>query len=206
MVVKGLLIERGVLTPYADRSYRSIIRKSENVFRHLSIIEETRRNILSSLPTIEPGEADRLICSLQDFCENIYSCMDYLSQILRQEYKKIYRGSELPDGFNSILKGLIKDMERPADKKKEIYKDGVLSGFILKSKIWYEVVHSIRTEETHYGMGEILAQEKSLIYKNQNRSGDSEDITFDVSNAQEIFFMFCDYINELDKLVINLNS
>jgi hypothetical protein len=204
--IEGVLIGTELLNPYAYRSYRSIIRKNDNIRGHLLIINEMLVKVMDSLPVIQQDDENRMICSLQDCCENIYACMDYLSQVLRQVCKQKYRGTELLDGFNSILKDVLKDEERSKDKKKAIYENRVLKNYILKAKYWYDIVHSIRTEETHYGMGHLKVEDDKIIYCNLNRNGESETIEFEMSLINEIYLQFCNYINELDKLVISFSS
>lgn len=203
--VKGLLYDRDdILTPYALRSYKSIVRKSINIEGHLLIVNEMLKRINLSLPRIEKDDENKLICSLQDFCENIYACMDYLSQVLRHLYKNKYRGSELPDGFHSVLRGAEDDDKRPKEKKKPIYGDRVLKAFIIKAQPWYDIVHKIRTEETHYGMGNLKFQDDRIIYYNLDRWNKDKYIEFQVAFINDVFIHFCNYINELDGLVLSL--
>jgi len=204
--INGILLDEDILSPYAYRSYKSIIRKNQNIKGHILIISEVYNKIISSPPTIEISDENTIICSLSDCFENIYSCMDYLSQVLRQVYKSIYKGLELPDGFNSILKEVIKDDKRPQERKKDIYKDKILKNYILKSKSWYNIVHQIRTEETHYGMGKLKIEYGKLIYENQNRNGETDKIKFHIFSVKDIYIQFCSYINELDKIILNLNE
>lgn len=207
--VNGLLLESEILNPYAFRSYRGIIRKNENIKGHILVINDMYKKILESLPTIEPDDENRIICSLHDCCENIYSCMEYLSQVLKQVYKKIYKGVELPDGFNDILKDVVKYEKDPNEEKRPMYKNKILRSYILKAKHWYEIVHDIRTEETHYGMGELIIENDELIYYNLKRSKrngnrESKEIKFHILKLNEIYAEFCNYINELDKLILSL--
>ncbi len=203
--LNGKLYDRDdMLNPYALRSYRSILRKSNNIEGHFLIVNEMIRKIDVSLPEIQKDDENKLICSLQDFCENIYACMDYLSQVLRELYRQRYRGSELPDGFNSILKDIEKNDERPKEKKKSIYNDRVLKGFIKKAQPWYDIVHRIRTEETHYGMGNIKVEEGRMIYYNLDRWNNGDNIKFEITLINDVFVQFCNYINELDGLILGV--
>lgn len=206
--IQGLLLESEMLNPQAYRSYRSIIRKIDNIKGHLIVINDLYFKISDFLPTIEPDDENSIICSLQDCCENIYSCMDYLSQVLRQVCKEKYKGIELPDGFNSILKDLEKYDREPNDARRPMYKNRIIRTYVLKAKKWYEVIHEIRTEETHYGMGELLIEDGKIYYYNLRRSrrkinGEAKDICFDIPKINEIVNEFFNYINELDKLVLN---
>lgn len=206
--INGLLLESDILNPPAYRSYRSIIRKIDNIKGHLIVTNELYNIINDSLPIIEQDDANRIICSLQDCCENIYSCMDYLSQVLRQVCKEKYKGVELPDGFNNILKDVEKYYKNPNDQKRPMYKSRILRSYVLKARYWYEVVHDIRTEETHYGMGELHIEGGKVYYHNlrrsrRNISGEPNDIFFDILEINGIVNEFFNYINELDKLIKN---
>lgn len=206
--LNGLLLESEILNPYAYRSYRSIIRKAENIRGYLIVINDLYHKINNSLPVIEPYDENRIICSLQDCCENIYSCMDYLSQVLRQVCKENYKGVELPDGFNDILKDVEKYEKTPNVEKRPMYKNRILRSYILKAKFWYEVVHDIRTEETHYGMGELTIDGGKIYYHNlrrskRNKSDETNEIVFDLPLINGIVDEFFNYINELDKLILN---
>lgn len=177
----------------------SLIRKSANIERHLVIINETLINLHNNIPLVSQSDNDLLVSALSDFCENIYSCMDYLSQVIRHEFKKIYRGIELLDGFNSILSEVRKE-------KKEIYKDAVMKNLILPSAFWYEGIHMIRTEETHYGMGQVFFDEGVFKYQNQNRRGEPSTIVFEFQNANSIFDSFISYIKHVESILILLNK
>jgi len=203
----GLLLGSEILNPYAYRSYRSIIRKAENIKGHLIVVNDLYHKINNSLPIIEPDDENRIICSLQDCCENIYSCMDYVSQVLRQACKEKYKGVELPDGFNDILRDVEKYEKTPNEEKRPMYRNKILRSYILKAKHWYEVVHDIRTEETHYGMGELIIADGIVYYYNlrrsrRNISDKSNEIIFDILLINGIVSEFFNYINELDKLIL----
>jgi hypothetical protein len=187
------------LNPYAYRSYTSLIRKSANIERHLVIINETLSNLHSNIPLVSQTDSDLLVSALSDFCENIYSSMDYLSQVIRQEFKKFRRGVELSDGFNSILSEVKKE-------KKEIYKDEVIKNLILPAAIWYEGIHMIRTEETHYGMGQVMFDEGVFKYQNQNRRGEPPTIIFEFRIANNIFESYISYIRHVESNLIFLNK
>lgn len=205
--LSGLLLESEILDPYAYRSYRGIIRKADNINGYLIVISDLYNRINDSLPTIEQDDENRIICNLQDCCENIYSCMNYVSEVLRQVCKKKYRGVELPDGFNDILKDVEKYNITPNDKSRPMYKNGIFRSFVLKAKYWYEIVHDLRTEETHYGMGDLIIKEGRVLYHNLKRSkrnlDDTNEIIFDIPQINEIVSEFCNYINELDKLILS---
>lgn len=187
------------LNSNAYRSYTSLIRKSSNIERHLIMINETLINLHNNIPLVSPTDSDLLVSALSDFCENIYSSMDYLSQVIRQEFKKIRRGVELSDGFNSMLSEVKKE-------KKEIYKDEVVKNLILPAAFWYEGIHMIRTEETHYGMGQVVFDEGIFKYQNQNRRGEPPTLTFEFQNATNIFEAFTLYIKHVENQLIILNK
>ncbi|KAJ48924.1 hypothetical protein CTM_25878 [Clostridium tetanomorphum DSM 665] len=131
-------------------------------------------------------------------------------------YKDIYRGVELPDGFNDILKDVDKYEENPDEKKRPMYKNKILRSYILKSRYWYQLVHDIRTEETHYGMGDLEIENDKVMYHNlkrSNRNGgkgkekgekEEKEIRFHISEINGIYAEFCNYINELDKLILTI--
>lgn len=187
------------LTPHSYRSYESIIRKSSNIEKHLTVINETLNNLQNNIPLISRIESDLLIAALSDFCENIYSCMDYLSQVIRHEFRKVKRGVELADGFNKMLSEVEKG-------KKEIYRDEVVKNMILPASSWYRGVHTIRTEETHYGMGEVFFDRGIFKYRNQNRNGNPSQIIFEFQNANDIYESFVVYIKLVERSLIKLSQ
>lgn len=187
------------LNPYAYRSYTSLIRKSANIERHLVIINETLINLHNNIPLSSQTDNDLLVSAFSDFCENIYSSMDYLSQVIRQEFKKFRRGVELSDGFNSILSEVKKE-------KKEIYKDEAIKNLILPAAFWYEGIHMIRTEETHYGMGQVVFDEGVFKYQNQNRRGEPLTMIFEFQNSNIIFESFISYVKYVESNLIFLNK
>lgn len=205
IVIKGELIGTELLQSDSYRAYRSIIRKSENIKNHLEIINEVYDNIITSLPDDSASEKNRLVYSIHDYCENIYTCMEYILQVLRSEYRVIYRQGTLIDSFNKTLNDIKKNPSKP------IYSNNiVLTTYILNSQIWYDVIHDIRTEETHNGMGEVEVdlEEKKLFYVNTlRRSSDgSKNVKIDIKNFNDIYIQFCMYVNELDNLLKNLIS
>ncbi|MED4732071.1 hypothetical protein P9597_28875 [Aneurinibacillus migulanus] len=187
------------LNPYAYRSYTGLIRKSANIERHLVIINETLTNLQNNIPSVSQIDNDLLVSALSDFCENIYSCMDYLSQVIRQEFKKFQRGVELSDGFNSMLSEVRK-------QKKEIYQDEVVKKLISPAAFWYEGIHLIRTEETHYGMGQVIFDEGLFKYQNYNRKGEPSTIIFEFQNANTIYGFFVSYVKHVENILMYLNK
>lgn len=200
--INGKFIDSQSLSAQIYNVYRSLIKKSDNVKNHINIIVQITDDIMSNID-YSISEKDRLVCAIHDYCENIYTCMEYIMQILRTSYKEIYRQGELKDGFNSVLKDIQNNSNRP------IYiRHPRLTQYILKAKRWYYVIHDIRTEETHNSMGEIQMNddETKLFYYNTLRRHSCEEnyIKVGIDDFCYIYYEYCNYVNELDYILSSI--
>lgn len=192
------------LTPRSQKSYISLCRKSENIKNKLILIEDIKNNILKDLPQINENDKVNLLNNIYEFCEYMYSCMEYTGQIIRDVCRLSIRGEELKDGFNSVLEDVIKFKD--GKKQSKIYSNIVIRNYILQSQEWYNIIHAIRTEETHYGNGDIQINDSkanSLIYINilRNGKGNLKDLQIDIDRFSEIFTLFTMFLIQLDIMI-----
>lgn len=192
------------LSPQSQKSYISLCRKSENIKNKLIIIEDIKQNIIKGLPQINENDKVNLLNNIYEFCEYMYACMEYTGQIIRDVCRSNIRGEELKDGFNSILKDVIKF--KNGNKQSKIFSNIVLKNYILQTQEWYDIIHSIRTEETHYGNGDIQISDTkadSIVYCNtlRNGKGNLKDLTIDIEYFSQISTLFNMFLIQLDTII-----
>lgn len=200
-----------ILTPPAKKSYISLHRKSQNINSKISFINELNKNIIDGLPTINESDKVELLNSIYEVSEYFYCCMEYICQIIRDACR-ISISEELKDGFNSLLSDI--DRFREGKKQSKVYSDIVIRNYISQAEEWYNIIHDIRTEETHYGSGEILVDENNtrwLIYKNTLRSGrgNTKEILISIDQLSKIHFSYSMFLNQLDiviKYIVSLTK
>lgn len=197
------------LSPDAQRSYKSLYIKLENISNKIECININNDEIINDLPIISEEVSNNLLNSIFEFSEYIYSCSEYIGQIIRIKCREIFKGEELSDGFNSILLNYQKYIV--GNKKSKIYSHVVIGNYLKNANIWYDIIHCIRTEETHYGTGRITIDEnntKYLRYENVCRSGrgNKREINISIKKLNIIYLQFCDYVKQLDDIIIYLDS
>lgn len=57
-----------------------------------------------------------------------------------------------------------------------VHSDPYIKTFYYDSQEWYVPLHDIRTQETHYDLGELIITDDKVIYINKNRNGVSKNI------------------------------
>ncbi|WLF70981.1 hypothetical protein Q6375_08375 [Clostridium septicum] len=200
-----------LLDPPAKKCYISLCRKSNNIYNKITLINELNKKVIKGLPLIQENDKCEILNNIYEVSEYFYSCMEYVGQIIRSVCK-ISIKEELKDGFNSVLN----DINKFKDGKKQsiAYSNIAIRNYISQSEEWYNIIHCIRTEETHYGTGEIQVNDKDskwLIYKNtlRNGKGNIKEIHLSLNELSQIYFSYCMFVDQLDtmiKYIYNLNE
>ncbi|WJE54669.1 hypothetical protein QRE66_10820 [Bacillus cereus] len=81
-----------------------------------------------------------------------------------------------------------------------------MKNMISPVAVWYRGIHTIRTEETHYGMGEVFLDIGVFLYRNQSGNGNLPQIIFDFQNANDIYNSFVLYIKLVERILINMQQ
>lgn len=149
--------------PRIRASYDDIIRKSKCIAYKLDSIEDLNRKLTENITNIPEDDAIMFVGEVADCLEKIYSCMEYVSFVLKEVLKE--KGA-LPSTFHKLMKKVFNNND-PAS----IYANRILVKFIEGTMKWYAIVHDIRSEETHYSMGEIEINDNKVFYKIQKQNG-----------------------------------
>ncbi len=200
-----------LLAPHAKKCYISLCRKSNNINNKIILINKLNKKIIKDLPLVHENDKCEILNNIYEVSEYFYCCMEYVGQIIRSVCK-ISIKEELKDGFNSVLNDI--DKFKNGKKQSTAYSNIVIRNYISQSKEWYDIIHCIRTEETHYGTGEIEVNNtdsKWLIYKNtlRNGKGNVKEINLSLNELSQIYFSYCMFIDQLDtiiKYIYNLNN
>lgn len=166
----------------------SINRKIIGIQAELQLINELVQRILANLDERSHDDENLLICKLTNFADQIYSVMEYVSQVLKDFYSGEHN---LPDGFSDLQKWV---------KKNDACNEG-LKEFVSKCHNWYYLSHAIRSEEEHFQMGRLgyeysAAGGVRIKYENAKRSPRSSALIrspqfmFDLEECNNIFLHF----------------
>lgn len=196
-----------ILTPSAQRCYKSLYTKSGNIESKMNLIEKFNLKIINELPRRNESNQKELLNCIYEFSEYIYSCMEYIAQIIRDICRCAMK-EELKDGFNKLLSDL--DNFNNGKKQSILYSNIVIRNYIAQPKEWYDIIHDIRTEETHYGSGTILVNEQNnrwLLYQNslRNGKGNKKDIKISLENIIQIGHAYKIFLDGLDNVIEYIN-
>lgn len=192
-----------ILPISAQRRYNSLYIKSGNINSKIEAIRSLNDSIIDNLPIISNENSSCLLNYIYEVSEYIYSCTEYIGQIIRDICRVEFR-EELSDGFNKMLSGVEK--YKNGVRKSEVYSDSVIRNYIDSGRVWYDIIHDIRTEETHYGSGIIevdISNSKWLLYKNlcRNGKGNKKEINISLENIVNIYNQFDLYVKQLDDVI-----
>lgn len=192
---------------FENRSYAAI-QTNSGIINKCKIVTEKHARITKyhSILKNEPNlfnEKFRFILEREVFifCEEIYSCLDYYSYILRhyQENSDKYRGQSTPTGFNDVLKGYINK------RSKAIYKNKEIDRLFGNAVTWYPIIHDIRSKEIHCCMGEVKIIDNGLWYESMTRYDKYGEVKIDISDLQNIYYKFDIFIKEALDLLNDCN-
>lgn len=140
----------------------------------------------------------KLLMLIRNLTSNVYSGCEIINELLRTLYRydDRYRGCEMANGFSSNFKPIYKSNVYKAKNKNNIYTDKLLVKFYMQSEKWYVTLHDIRTQETHYSIGNIVVSGKNIYYKNVNRNGISKELY--TNPDREINILITDILNLVD--------
>lgn len=130
-------------------------------------------------------ECIKLAIKYEVFLNSIYSLCENLSQVVRH----LYRSMNLPSRFHQQKSRFCKDLTIDAEYSK-----------VLAATSWYNEVHTMRTEATHYLSGVVvLPDRKELGYINTPKSareGTPKEISI-ISIEKHVRRLYDDVLNFL---------
>ena len=187
---------KGKLGQAGMSSLDSIFRKKIGIEDELSLILGLCQKIIDNVPNHNPDDEIILITKLANYADQIYSIMEYVSQVVRSRYNDLYN---LPSGFNDLQKWV----EKPTNNC-----DEALKFLICSSKHWYNLAHAIRTEEEHFQMGSInfeytLNGVVKLKYQNRRRSPRGQiyvttnGFVFDIESCNDLYIQINKFLEQL---------
>ncbi|MDD4370152.1 MAG: hypothetical protein PHD56_03595 [Anaerostipes sp.] len=141
---------------------------------------------LSNLIDIE--DFHEIVKSIRGITSDIYSGCEILNQLFISVYRNDdrYRGTNLKRGFNDNFK-IVYNAKMKRDKDVGIiFKDKFIHTFFNDAELWFVELHDIRTQETHYEVGEVENRDGELYYCNNNRNGVSKQIYTNPSDIIDI--------------------
>lgn len=183
---------------FKNMSYAAI-QTNEGISNKCKIIEQKniRINQYCSILKKEPHLLDEKFKFILEreifiFCEEIYSCLDYYSYVLRhyQEKSDRYRGQSTPTGFNDVLNGYIKK------KNKAIYTNTDIIRLFSDAVTWYPIIHDIRSKEIHCCMGEVKIIDDDIMYQSKTRYDKYQEISISLLELHSIHYKFKKFIIE----------
>lgn len=180
------------------KTYEGILKK-QKIIKDNVIKIDRMIVILCKNPYIF-NEKWRLIIEIQFFtlCEDIYSCLDYYSYILRHYQSKSdkYRGQKMTKAkFNDVLSGYKQN------KDKLIYKGQKMNYLLMDASLWYPKIHDIRSKEIHCCMGRIDYINEQFYYYSNTEYGEYGAITFNISEIKEIHYRFQRFMDDALKAI-----
>lgn len=190
---------------FENMSYAAI-QTNEGISNKYKIIEQKniRINQYCAILKKEPHLLDEKFKFILEreifiFCEEIYSCLDYYSYVLRhyQEKSDRYRGQSTPTGFNDVLNGYIKK------KNKAIYTNTDVIRLFSDAVIWYPIIHDIRSKEIHCCMGEVKIIDGDIIYQSETKYDKYQEISISLFDLQSIHYKFKRFIIEALEVLKN---
>jgi hypothetical protein len=210
MAIGGLTHEQ-LPNPKIRTCYNDIIRKSKSIGYKLDTIKYLHGNLADNISQISEEDAIILVGEIADCLERIYSCMEYVSFVLKEVLKE--KGT-LTSSYHDLIKKVLKN-KNPAS----VYADKIVVNFIEGTTDWYAIVHDIRSEETHYSMGEIEVEDNKIVYKIQKQT--NKETVYDlirkrdhadeipgreyrlkVEDLTKIYLGFIDSIKELEEILL----
>lgn len=156
----GILKEITFPSPKVHSRYDSILRKSQSIANKLDIINIYCKNLNYNI-----SEYDSIFLSgeIGDFLEKIYSCMEYVADMLRDIFRS---KGQLQSSFHSITVKTLKNKDNSS-----VYSEKSLFLFVENTLSWYPIVHDIRSEEAHFSMRTVFYEGKSLLYTIDRNTG-----------------------------------
>lgn len=129
-----------------------------------------------------------IISKIRLLSSEIYSACEVINQMLIHIYRndERYRGSQLTNGFNSNLKKIYKSSIEHSREVVGVYNDIFVHTIFDFAISWYIDIHDIRTQETHYEVGEVYKDNGTINYINGNRNGTSKNLYSNPSNEINI--------------------
>lgn len=126
-----------------------------------------------------------------DFCEGIYSCLEYIGYIMYIYQKRtgMDRGQD-PNthaSFHDIL-NYYNDEEKRGNYK--IFKSKELCEIMKDISEWYYILRDIRSKEVHYNSGIIITEDNSIMYANEVDYGNLKRNKLDITNVDGYYIKF----------------
>lgn len=194
MMLRELELEK---IKFIDQYVRSLKIIFRDLVESKDVIEKQLLNIRKDDEVLKY----KLLMLIRNLTSNVYSGCEIINELLRSLYRydDRYRGCELANGFSSNFKPIYKSNVYKAKNKNKIYTDKLLVKFYMQSEKWYVILHDIRTQETHYSIGNIVVSEKDVYYKNVNRNGISKELY--TNPDKEINILITDILSLVDCFV-----
>lgn len=176
---------------YQKIEYANRLTQSINTFTETIDIESFSTYDTSSIDTCQ---------MFVFFCETVYSCMDYLAYVLHcyQERTRLITGDYTGTSFNKILFNFA---NRPSSFK--IFKCKKLCLQLKDINIWYPLIHSIRSKETHYNSGSLCIMENNLYYINDVEYGEYLACSFPLESISSVYAKFSASVKNILYLIEN---
>lgn len=160
-----------------------------NQIRSLEFLFEEIYKQRKELEKLKIGDSSfDIIKKIRNISSEVYSVCEITNQLmitfLRNDDR--YRGTELRRGFNDNFKIIFKADKQGLKDVGIIYKDKYVKSIYGFAQNWYVDFHDIRTQETHYELGNVKRVEKEWIYTNNNRNGVSKQLYTNPKDTIEI--------------------
>jgi hypothetical protein len=170
----------------SPRSMNTNVYSLSSIFNFVDNCVSQIKEIISKYEVTTSRNMEILFLIRNITCE-IYSACEITNEFFKTIYRDDvrYRGTSLLNGYNSNFKKIYKSHIQKSELK-GVHNDKFLDDFYFQSVDWYVVLHDIRTQETHYELGEIVVVNSKLYYKNNNRNGVSKEIYTNPSDTIEL--------------------
>ena len=177
------------------------VRSLKIIFQNLRKTRDEIKKILVEINCTNAELECKMLILLRNLTNDVYSACEIINEMFISLYRndERYRGCVLANGFSKNFKHVYNNNVKKEKIKSKIYTDKLLVKFYLQAERWYVILHDIRTQETHYFIGNIFINEDNVYYKNVNRNGISKELY--TNPDREINILITDILSLVDCFV-----